>query len=44
MTRGSLLRMAAVGLTALAAVPLLTGCSARLSQLAAIAGDGGGNL
>lgn len=44
MTRVPLMRVAAVGLAAMAAVPLLSGCSARLSQLAAVAGDGGGNL
>jgi hypothetical protein len=38
------MRAALVGAAAVAAVPLLSGCSARLSQLAAVAADGGGNL
>lgn len=44
MTRGALLRAALVGAAVVASVPLLSGCSARLSQLAAVAADGGGNL
>ena len=44
MTGRTLRRFAVASMAAVAAVPLLSGCSARLSQLAAIAGDGGGNL
>jgi hypothetical protein len=44
VTRRALLRAAVVGVAAVASVPLLSGCSARLSQLAAVAADGGGNL
>ena len=44
MARGVIARVCVAALVAAAAVPLLSGCSARLSQLAAIAGDGGGNL
>jgi len=38
------MRAAVVGIAAVATVPLLSGCSARLSQLVAVAADGGGNL
>ena len=44
MHRRTAWRVCAAGLAGLAAVPLLTGCSARLTQMVAIAGDGGGNL
>lgn len=44
MHRRTAWRVFAAGLAALAAVPLLTGCTARLTQMVAIAGDGGGNL
>jgi len=44
MGRGVAARIGVAALLAVAAVPLLSGCSARLSQLAAIAADGGGNL
>jgi len=44
VTRRALMRAAVVGAAVVASVPLLSGCSARLSQLAAVAADGGGNL
>jgi hypothetical protein len=44
MHRRTAWRVFAAALAGLAAVPLLTGCSARLTQMVAIAGDGGGNL